>query len=617
MRKRVSLQKKFFVPTGLIVIGILVSMVAVLLYIKRTNTEKAGFLVARTMANQVTTFRSFYTNNVVPVAKQGGIRVNYDFMSAENTIPLPATFTKAIGEEVAKAYPGTNVRLYSRFPFPHRKKEEIAMDAFEEEALDALIKNPLEETSTFQMLNGRYSVRYVIADTMRAGCIGCHNSHPESPKTDWRVGDTRGAIEVVVPLDDMEAAMISGSSILGASVFGGLFILMGGMFFVLRRNILTPLQALDYSIRDLQEGKSTEVIEIDTNDEIGDLAASFGTMTRSVRDAYTALEKEKAGVEQKVQEATGDLQRQKEVLDKNVRMLLDGMDKFSQGDLTIHLVEPNDDNEGTISQLFGGFNQAIENIRKLVESVHTGVYTVVSIAQQLNTASGEMAVTADDQSKQLRSIAGYVSEMTQVILNNTRQSIHACDQAIETKNALLASGERISLLAQSSREIGEIVGLIGEITDQTNLLALNAAIEAARAGEHGRGFAVVADEVRKLSERTQQSTKMISAKVTQIQNETSSTTVMLEDISTKTNNVTESILLVSKESEHQSTTSQNLAEKAEALSSASIQMSAAISEIAHTSDQLTSLTDNLLNVIDHFDIGEKQDTSKNRHRLHR
>lgn len=606
MRKRTSLLRKFFVPTGLVAVGIIISMASVLLYIKRANTENAGFLVARTMANQVTTFRSFYTKNVVPVAKKGGVRVDYDFMSAENTIPLPATFTKAIGEEVAQAYPGTNVRLYSSFPFPHRKKEEIAMDKFEKEALDSLIKNPLVAVSTFETLNNRYSVRYAIADTMREGCVSCHNSHPESPKTDWKVGDTRGVIEVVVPLDDMEAAMISGSSILGASVLGGLFMLLGGVFFVLRKNILVPLQTLESSINDLQQGKSTEVILIDTNDEIGDLSLSFGGMTRSVQDSYVALEKEKASIEQKVQEAVGDLQRQKDALDIHVHTLLGGMDKFSQGDLTVHLVEPSDDEQGAISQLFDGFNQTVGNIRKLVQSVHTGVHTVVGIAQQLNTASAEMAVTADDQSNQLRSIAESVSKMTEIILNNTRQSIHACDQALETKNALLASSERINLLAQSSQEIGEIVGLISEITDQTNLLALNAAIEAARAGEHGRGFAVVADEVRKLSERTQQSTKMIGGKVAQIQSETSSATTMLKDISTKTNNVTESILLVSKESEHQSTTSENIAEKAEILSSASVQMSAAISEIARTSDQLTNLTDNLLNVIDRFDVGERR-----------
>ena len=114
------------------------------------------------------------------------------------------------------------------------------------------------------------------------------------------------------------------------------------------------------------------------------------------------------------------------------------------------------------------------------------------------------------------------------------------------RDAVTAGAASVSSLGGKSDEIGEIIGVISEIADQTNLLALNAAIEAARAGEHGRGFAVVADEVRKLAERTQQATEQVSKSIREIQTETKTA---VERMQVGTKQVESGVLLAGSASE--------------------------------------------------------------------
>jgi len=145
-------------------------------------------------------FRQAYTESVVERVRPNGIKVAHDYYTTTGAIPLPATLTMEVGERVQKNRPGAHVRLYSDYPFPWRK-DGGPRDDFEQEALRALRQNPDQPFHRFEEFEGRPSLRYAVAERMRMGCVSCHNSHPDSPKRDWRVGDVRGVLEIVRPLD--------------------------------------------------------------------------------------------------------------------------------------------------------------------------------------------------------------------------------------------------------------------------------------------------------------------------------------------------------------------------------------------------------------------------------
>src|SRR5215471_3068433 len=152
-------------------------------------------------AQALADFRTLYTSEVVETVRPRGIEVTHDYMSHAGAIPLPVTLTMLLGERISAHEAGAQVRLYSPYPFPSRREAGGLQDAFSRAACDALQHNPTVPFYRFEPFQGRQSLRYATADLMRPSCVDCHNTHTASPKTDWKTGEVRGVLEVILPLD--------------------------------------------------------------------------------------------------------------------------------------------------------------------------------------------------------------------------------------------------------------------------------------------------------------------------------------------------------------------------------------------------------------------------------
>jgi twitching motility protein PilJ len=225
--------------------------------------------------------------------------------------------------------------------------------------------------------------------------------------------------------------------------------------------------------------------------------------------------------------------------------LLDEMGSLAEGDLTVKATVT-EDITGAIAD---SINFAVEALRSLVTTINETAVQVAAAAQETQATAMHLAEAAEHQAQQITSASAAINEIAVSIDEVSRNSAESADVAqrsvqIAGKGAAIVrqtiqgmdnirdqiqeTSKRIKRLGESSQEIGSIVELINDIAEQTNILALNAAIQAASAGEAGRGFAVVADEVQRLAERASNATKRIETLVQTIQSDTNEAVSSME-----------------------------------------------------------------------------------------
>jgi len=287
--------------------------------------------------------------------------------------------------------------------------------------------------------------------------------------------------------------------------------------------------------------------------------------------------------------------------------LLDELSALADGDLTI---------QTTVTGEFTGaicdsINFTIEQLRSLVSTINDTAVKVSSSAQETQSTAMQLAEASEHQAQEISGASAAITEMASsidqvsanasesalvaersvTIANKGSQVVHNTTRGMDTiREQIQETAKRIKRLGESSQEIGDIVSLITDIADQTNILALNAAIQASMAGDAGRGFAVVADEVQRLAERSSAATKQIEAIVRTIQTDTNEAVTSMEHTTAEVVRGTRLAQDAGVALEEIENVSRNLADLIQNISNAARQQAASAGHISNTMNVIQEIT---------------------------
>ncbi|MFN4281446.1 MAG: ATP-binding protein [Alphaproteobacteria bacterium] len=267
-------------------IGTVLLLATVGRYAERTR-DAAVLQSAATLSFAITEFRNFYSSEVVPRAVAGGAIATHDYVQQAGAVPLPITLTMELGRHLSEREAKAAFGIFSDHPFPWR--QERALDDFERAALAALDADPSKPYVRFTEIDGKRVLRHAAAIRMGENCVACHDSHPQSPKLDWQVGDLRGAQQVIVPVGGIGA--LTAEQILEPTLLIGGVLGLGAVIVMLLLARLRRSAEESRRLAALTEKRNVELIEASTAAQQANRAKSefLANMSHELRTPLNAI----------------------------------------------------------------------------------------------------------------------------------------------------------------------------------------------------------------------------------------------------------------------------------------------------------------------------------------
>ncbi len=577
-------------------------LVALSVYLTISGAQKVIRLqaeqMASTVAKQVITDRKHYVNEVVAKLKGTPYAAREGYTDQSAHVPLPATFVINVANEVSSSQSQYRYGLVSEWNinpgnslsddflkrgFADLTEQEVAAKAAGKLSAEAAFDG-WQPYSEVLDVNGGKVLRYLSADVASGqACVACHNGLEQrddimalrneagiSAGRSFELNDLMGAVAVEVSLDQAGAVAMSNARSSLSWLLGAGAIAIGIAVLTVRRAVTGPIKAITEKFSVLATGGASLSYRFDEkrSDELGRLSASMNTFLGFLNNILS-----QAG------QSSEEVATAATELAANAEQVATGM-----RDQTAEV------------------HQASSAIQEMSSSI-------VEVAQR----SGEAARNAAD--------SGKIAEEGGEIVKQTIERMQSISEVVA------AGAVSVTGLGKRSEQIGKIIAVIDDIADQTNLLALNAAIEAARAGEHGRGFAVVADEVRKLADRTTKATAEIANSIREIQADTAGAVermdvgteqvrigvehatqagLSLENMVARAKEVAELVRSIAAAAEEQSAASEEVSRNIERISSVTLSTAQSSDQVASATAGLSRSAEGLRSVVSRFKLDDRE-----------
>ncbi len=443
-------------------------------------------------------------------------------------------------------------RFISEYPFSLREVGSISV--LDLDGVDSVVKESREEdimalneirggkSEVVRMTKGAiFFYNPLIND---AECIKCHNDKAE--------GSVIGAVKVSVLTQNAYDIAANRIKVVTSGLLLGLFLLTGLLLLVFRTVVMKPIIELENASRTLSEGNLSFITNISKRHLKDEMSRLSNNLVKAIGDISKIIMRA-VGVAKRVENVSSDVERDSKSVVEGTQLETEAIDNIfrSIGDLDKSAEEISESVSGlsaSSEQTSASVDEMVANTEEItkstivlstsVDSTLTSIEEMSANIQEIAHKTEELSISAEETLSTIEEINSAIKE----IESNTRESARLsgkvtsdassfCMAAIDKtaqgmeriKTTVQKTAEFTGRLGGRSQEIGKILNVIDEITDQTTLLALNAAILAAQAGEHGKGFSVVADEIKDLAERTSFSTKEIASLIEAVQSEVKGT----------------------------------------------------------------------------------------------